>query len=181
MTTISRSSFWFVRHGQTDWNKANRIMGQTDIPLNEHGIAQAHAAADRLKEKSFEMIFASPLQRALQTAEIIAQKTNKAIMVMEHFKECHWGRAEGQNRDSLEFEKWQKHGIDGAESYANFTHRIKDGMEQVLALQEPILIVAHSGVYAIVQEILRLEREDVANAVPLFHYHHQDQWMVKAE
>ncbi len=42
-------SFYFLRHGETDWNKEQRIMGQTDIPLNNHGILQAQTVAEKLR------------------------------------------------------------------------------------------------------------------------------------
>ena len=62
---------YLVRHGETDWNQAGRLQGQTDIALNAQGLEQAREAAERLKEVPFEIAFCSPLIRAKRTAETI--------------------------------------------------------------------------------------------------------------
>ena len=61
-------SFYFIRHGETDWNRQSIIMGQTDIPLDDTGIHQAHQAKDILKTENVSAIYTSPLQRAYETA-----------------------------------------------------------------------------------------------------------------
>ena len=63
---------YLVRHGETDWNQAGLLQGQTDIALNAQGLEQAHDAAERLKKVPFEIAFCSPLIRAKRTAEIIS-------------------------------------------------------------------------------------------------------------
>ncbi len=64
--------FAFIRHGQTDWNRDDRLQGSSDIPLNDTGRAQAHEAAELLRDLGWEVIVSSPLQRARETAQIIA-------------------------------------------------------------------------------------------------------------
>jgi uncharacterized phosphatase len=63
-----------VRHGETDWNRSGKMQGHEDMPLNETGIQQAADTAAHLAESSWRAIVSSPLVRARQTAEIIAQK-----------------------------------------------------------------------------------------------------------
>ncbi len=63
-----------VRHGETEWNRVKRIQGSgSDTPLSEIGLGQAAAVALRLKNEKIQAIYSSPLQRALHTAQAIAQ------------------------------------------------------------------------------------------------------------
>ncbi len=70
--TLTRQRFWFLRHGETDWNAQGLSQGNIDIPLNATGIAQAHAAAPLLRERGIASIVASPLSRAHDTAKVAA-------------------------------------------------------------------------------------------------------------
>jgi broad specificity phosphatase PhoE len=64
-------SFYFVRHGETDWNKEGRIQGHTDIPLNATGRQQAEHAAPVFLRRPIDIIVTSNLSRAYETASII--------------------------------------------------------------------------------------------------------------
>ena len=87
-----------VRHGETDWNKEGRWQGREDIPMNEKGYAQVSAAGEALKGKGFTVIVTSPLQRARQTAEVIAKKTGiQKIEIDERLIESDLGDASGMN------------------------------------------------------------------------------------
>jgi broad specificity phosphatase PhoE len=94
LATPSRS-FLCLRHGVTDWNAQGRFQGRTDNPLNDDGILQARAAADRLRKLSFDHVVASPLIRARQTAEIIAAAAGRPLDVDDGIIECDFGSLEG--------------------------------------------------------------------------------------
>jgi broad specificity phosphatase PhoE len=64
---------YLVRHGETDWNRDQRLQGAIDVPLNEVGTAQAHQLADHLASRSFACVVSSPLVRASATAVILAE------------------------------------------------------------------------------------------------------------
>lgn len=70
---MGMTEVYVVRHGETDWNRQGRLQGQEDIPLNEKGRAQALACGRELEKTRFQEIFTSPLSRARETAEKIAQ------------------------------------------------------------------------------------------------------------
>lgn len=86
---------YFVRHGQTDWNAADRLQGQSDLPLNAVGIAQAQSLRDQIRQRNlrFDAIYASPLQRVRKTAEIIAD--NQPIIIDSRLNERNAGQFEG--------------------------------------------------------------------------------------
>jgi uncharacterized phosphatase len=67
-----RPRIFFVRHGQTDWNKAGKLQGQVDIPLNANGRDQARAAAESLEGRGITRVVTSTLGRAMETGRIIA-------------------------------------------------------------------------------------------------------------
>lgn len=70
-----------VRHGETAWNKDVRFRGLAELPLNETGLKQAELTAQRIvREYTPAAIYASPLQRAMQTAEALARLTHQAVI-----------------------------------------------------------------------------------------------------
>jgi broad specificity phosphatase PhoE len=88
-------SFLCLRHGATDWNRQGRFQGLTDNPLNEDGVAQARAAAERLRHVPFDHVVSSPLVRAVATAEIIAASRGKSVAIDSGIIECDFGSLEG--------------------------------------------------------------------------------------
>ena len=82
---------YLVRHGETDWNQAGLLQGQTDIALNAQGLEQAREAAERLKDVPFEIAFCSPLIRAKRTAEIIIGDRKITLTTDERLRELNFG------------------------------------------------------------------------------------------
>ena len=168
---IPLKDFYFIRHGKTDWNKKHLAMGQTDIPLNETGLKQATQAAESLKDISFGAIVSSPLMRAKKTAEIIAQTKSLDITIIDELKECSWGIMEGQPIASGSWINNWRNGanIENAESFLSFEKRIINALSEALKLPEPVLIIAHDGVYRTIQKALKLPFLDLANCDPIYH------------
>ncbi len=84
-----------VRHGQTEWNRVGRIRGRIDIALNETGLAQAAAVAERLAALPLAAIYSSPLKRAVETAEPAARKTGLKVQILDGLLDIDYGRWEG--------------------------------------------------------------------------------------
>ncbi|MGE4300951.1 MAG: histidine phosphatase family protein [Victivallaceae bacterium] len=87
MTTI----LFAVRHGETKWNLEERQQGHLDSGLTERGIRQAEFLAEGLSNKNIEVLYSSDLGRALQTAEIIANKLSLPIHTDSRLRERHLG------------------------------------------------------------------------------------------
>lgn len=87
--------FYLVRHGQTEWNVAERFRGRVDIALNETGIAQARAVAERLAVEDISAIFSSPLSRALDTAKPIAEKLGLSVQIADALIDINYGEWQG--------------------------------------------------------------------------------------
>src|SRR5262249_14214824 len=80
--------FYFIRHGETDWNLENKFQGQNDIPLNSTGKAQADKAAQILANVSIGTIFCSNLARAKETAEIFSAALSLKVQTVPELREC---------------------------------------------------------------------------------------------
>ena len=93
--------FIFLRHGQSQGNAEGRYQGQADYPLTELGIRQAQALAKKWESTGleFDMVISSPLTRARQTAEIIAQRLGVALELDGIWMERNTGVIEGMRPD----------------------------------------------------------------------------------
>jgi broad specificity phosphatase PhoE len=95
LVPVPKRDFYFLRHGQTDWNAEGRFQGHSDIPLNALGLSQARDAALALARCPIDLVVASPLVRAARTAEIVNERLGKPIIFDDGLKERHFGALEG--------------------------------------------------------------------------------------
>ncbi len=89
---------YILRHGETDWNVAGKLQGRIDIPLNENGRKVAIETRKKLKAIPFAAAYTSPLGRARETAQLILQDRDVAIIEDERIIEVGFGIYEGQQR-----------------------------------------------------------------------------------
>ena len=86
---------YLIRHGETNQNKKRCLQGRSDIELNEYGRELARKTAEGLKGVDFDIIFTSPLKRAVETAEIIRRERKIEIVKEERLQEISFGIYEG--------------------------------------------------------------------------------------
>lgn len=105
---MSKQTIGLVRHGLTDWNALGKIQGQTDIPLNDIGQKQASLLAERLVQEHhpFDAVISSGLQRAEETARIIATRLQIPLLQpVDGLRERAYGLAEGTTPEERE-QRW---------------------------------------------------------------------------
>jgi broad specificity phosphatase PhoE len=95
------TSIYLVRHGQTAWNKEEIFRGRTDISLDETGLREAALAGGYLREKKIDTIYSSPLARAKETAEKIAQFHNLRVQPLMGIIDMSFGSWEGRPIDDV--------------------------------------------------------------------------------
>jgi len=149
---------YVARHGETDWNAANRWQGRTDIPLNDRGRAQARALAERLRLVPFGGVVSSDLSRAYETARIVAGELKVALAYADpELRERSFGVFEGLTRAECEaqhaeaWRAWQEHrtaprGGEGSEALrARMVAAMGRVCRDVARDDAPALVVTHGG------------------------------------
>lgn len=86
---------YFVRHGETSWNKRHKVQGRVDIPLNEYGRYLAQKTREGLKNTKIDLAYTSPLIRAKETAKIVLGGRSIPIIEEPLIQEMNFGVAEG--------------------------------------------------------------------------------------
>lgn len=166
----SCDAFYFMRHGETDWNQKHLFMGWQDIPLNERGLEQAHEAANLLRPEPITYVISSPLLRAHKTAEIVAQALQVPLIAIAELKECHWGKYEGTPINEDLIKAWlEGRCLENGESPEVFETRVTTGFQKALSFKGPVLIVAHGGVYAALKRVCEWPHRYLENATPYCH------------
>jgi broad specificity phosphatase PhoE len=154
-------TIYFIRHGETDWNRDRRYQGQMDIPLNATGRGQAarngRVLAETLGARATELDYvASPLERARETMQIVRGQLGlapDAYRTDDRLKEVHYGHWEGQLQDELRSsdpEGLAARDLDawgwvprGGESYEVMSRRVAGWLA---AVARDTVVVAHGGV-----------------------------------
>jgi probable phosphoglycerate mutase len=169
MTQLTRLPFWFLRHGETDWNAQGLSQGRTDIPLNKVGLMQAERAAQTLRPSGIATIVASPLVRARRTAEIAAEALGLPVALDPDLAEVNFGEQEG-----LPMGDWYDDWIAGTytpaggETFQELLERSIRGVNRALAQPAPVLVVAHGALFRALRLALGHEPNvRTPNALPM--------------
>jgi probable phosphoglycerate mutase len=147
--TLNPIPFWFLRHGETDWNAEGRSQGRTDIALNSVGLAQARRAAKTLVGiGGIATIVASPLVRARVTAEIAAEALGLPVALDEGLQEVNFGEQEGLPMGDW-YDDWiaGSYTPAGAETFAELLARAVAAVNRATTKPAPVLVVAHGALF----------------------------------
>ena len=152
--------FYFVRHGETVWNVENKICGETDIELTKRGHEQAIETGKKILEQGItaDVILASPLIRAKETARHISGITGIPVEIEPRLKEQNFGRYESTPRDGAEFHEAKKDmasRFGTGESMLHLAQRIYNLIDDIKASDREVILVAHNGIVRIVESYFR--------------------------
>ncbi|MBQ7169759.1 MAG: histidine phosphatase family protein [Synergistaceae bacterium] len=146
-----------ARHGQTEWNLHFRFQGRTNIQLTDEGMSQAHSLAERLKSWPPDVIYSSPLDRAMFTAKTAADKFGLVPVIIPELEEINFGSWEGLSLVSLEqeqpvaYNRWRSDPFfnppDGAETWPEIETRLNRAVNIMLGSpHKRIIAVTHGGI-----------------------------------
>ena len=147
---------YVLRHGETDYNAGNLVQGTTDTPLSQEGIDQAFKARERIRALNldFDRIYASPLQRALLTGEIVTGRSRETFLADRRLREIEVGALAG--RSTLEDTEIMRNfmcfpdryvPLPGGESFPELVKRAGDFLEWIRKEDLPgaALVCTHGG------------------------------------
>ena len=168
--SLQPTAFWFLRHGETDWNARGLSQGNVDIPLNETGVAQARAAALLMRGKGVASIVSSPLSRARDTANMVGEALGLPVAIEHDLHEVSFGAQEAQPMAGEWFKEWVAGARtpEGAETFTELRARAVAAINRALRQPFPVLVVAHGALFRALRAEMGLEANvKAANAVPM--------------
>lgn len=151
----------FIRHGQTDYNKQRRMQGTLPVPLNDEGLAQARCLAGYLAASDIGAIYTSPMTRALQTAQILAERLGQLPVQDARLGEIAFGCFEGMTTAEAVAQypqaqrRWQSgflaYRVPGGESRLDAQRRMRAAWDDILRADAAptVAVVGHSSAIAI--------------------------------
>lgn len=131
-----------IRHGETEWNVIGRYQGQADPPLNEQGVAQSYELAEQLAGTGLDILYASPLKRAAQTAQIVVEKLSIPLFMEPRFMEIHQGDWQTRLRAEINqlypdlFRRWESEPWEVSPPNGESLQQVQDRV--IVALKEVI-------------------------------------------
>jgi probable phosphoglycerate mutase len=148
-----------VRHGESAYNAEGRIQGQSDVPLSGLGHRQSRAVAEVLSGLPVEAIYASPLRRAMQTAQPVAERLNLEIRTDPRLMEIHAGVFQEKLRSQLDelyheqYARWKSgdpdFAVPGGESRRDLMRRGREVFEEIgRGGHSQVVVVTHGGLLA---------------------------------
>lgn len=156
------SRIFLIRHGQVQLNEENTYVGSTDVPLNATGRSQAAQVAHCLETETIKAIYSSDLQRARETAEIIASHLNLSVSAVPELRELDYGDWEGVAEARVRsdysdiFLKWRRNPVEvpvpGGETLGELKERVFPAFLRIAGNHagEDIAVIAHKTVNRVI-------------------------------
>jgi broad specificity phosphatase PhoE len=137
-----------VRHGETEWSRAGRHTGRTDVPLTEQGRRQAESVGTVLADRDFALVLTSPLGRALETCRLAG--FGDRAQPRDELMEWDYGAYEGRTTSEIREERpgWTlwRDGVPEGETTEQVGQRVDRVLEQIRSLEGDALLFAHGHV-----------------------------------
>lgn len=161
MSAPAVTEIYIVRHGETDWNRAQRLQGTIDTPLNRMGLAQAHHLADRFRTLRGTTVVTSPLARARSTALAITRPNHSAFVVDPLLAEIDHGAWAGRTMSSIAHAfpglvtngrlLPEAHDVSGGETLAAAYRRASMAFQRLVAASTAghVVVVSHGVITAL--------------------------------
>lgn len=151
---------YVTRHGQTTWNVLNKICGRTDAPLTELGKQQAQALAEKTKDLGIDLIIASPLRRAMDTAKAVSDACCASVITDDRLIEQDYGLYEGKDRKDPAFQANKRlfaFRYPQGESMMQLAGRVYGLLEEVKEKygDKTVLLVCHNGICRVIHSYFR--------------------------
>lgn len=174
-------TIFVARHGETQWNVDYKVCGRTDVPLTDRGREQAVALAQEAAGKGIEVILASPMVRAYETARAVSEAIGVPILTDERLMEQDYGIYEGVRRDDPGFLENKRHftwRYPGGESMMDLGHRVYAVLDEVKERYagKTVLLVCHGAVCRAIHSYFH----DMTNE-EYFHFNMENARLAKYE
>lgn len=146
---------FLIRHGQVEWNAKNSYIGSTDLPLDHTGLNQARLLAEYLATREIAKVYSSDLQRAHQTAGVIASQLEVPLVLCRQLRELNYGAWEGVSESEVArlypdlYSRWLVEPlsvrIPDGEHLSEFQNRVLPAFQHIASehREDDIVIVAH--------------------------------------
>lgn len=182
-----------VRHGETLHNVAGIAQGWGDSELSDRGRKQVAMLAERLQKIGADAIYSSPLQRAMTTAQAIAEATGLPIQTLEGLREMNYGRWEGRRflevrkTDEEHYQRWiseDEYPCPEGESHAQVLRRVKEALERVNGVKRAVVVTHGTAIRIAATALLDLplsasRKFAQDNAAMNVFVRRGDHWVVK--
>jgi len=159
---VSKLRLFLIRHGETAWSRERRFTGSRDVPLAPAGFRQCEAVASTLASQIVAAVYASPLERAHASAEVIARPHGLPVVIEPAFREMAFGEWEGLTRGEVaarfpdDYERWRTAPhlvrVVGGETLTEVADRVAAGVSELQEAHDgaTVVLVSHAVVIRLV-------------------------------